>query len=275
MILVHGVIRSLAVGMEGVVVAMDQIRTGGWEAEDTSLTTADSGWGTSEDEESAKTTGETVSTEGKTAPAGKPEVLGTVDVGMENERIETPENAELEVETPAQPIGLSVPEEIIEEEVEEEAGAIVASVEAEAEREQVAARGGEDVISTRLERGVDLREEKLVSALSQLLQSSNEIEAAALISLDGLMIASALPNSVEEDRVAAMSAAILSLGERAASELGRGDLSQVFLEGDSGFIFMMSTGGKAVLTALARNTAKLGLVFYDMKNAAKQIGEIL
>lgn len=239
---------------------MDQIRTGGWEADDLSSSTADPGWGAAEDEEAVRPD-DVISSEEASGQPPKTENLGTVDVAFDEYRIET-KGEEASSAEPVPPAGLSVPEGIIEEEVEEEAVPIL---------EQAA----ETVASATVSRGVDLREEKLVGALSQLLQGSNEIEAAALISLDGLMIASALPNSVEEDRVAAMSAAILSLGERAASELGRGDLSQVFLEGDIGYVFMMSTGGKAVLTALAKKTAKLGLIFYDMKNVAKAIGEIL
>lgn len=251
---------------------MDQIRTGGWEAEET-LSTADDGWGASEDEEEKSE--DVVSSEAPDEPSTESGGLGTIDAGLTDYRIETTEDLEPQLEAAAQPTGLSVPEEIIEEEVEEEAGETSVPSERASWEEEAAPSPLEEVVTSTVERRVDLREEKLVSALSQLLQSSNEIEAAALISLDGLMIASALPTAVEEDRVAAMSAAILSLGERAASELGRGDLSQVFLEGDSGYVFMMSTGGKAVLTALAKKTAKLGLVFYDMKNVAKSIGEIL
>jgi hypothetical protein len=61
-----------------------------------------------------------------------------------------------------------------------------------------------------------------------------EIEAAAVVSFDGLPMASALPAGMDEDRVAAMSAALLSLGERAAQGLGRGELSQVYIEGETG-----------------------------------------
>ncbi len=123
---------------------------------------------------------------------------------------------------------------------------------------------------------VDLtREESLTDALSDLLESSPELEAAMLVSLDGLPMASALPAGMEEDRVAAMSAAILGLGERASAELGRGELRQVFVEGKEGYVFLMSAGGKAVLTALAHHGVKIGLVFYDMKHAAQKIADIL
>lgn len=119
------------------------------------------------------------------------------------------------------------------------------------------------------------REERLAQALNQLMEDSQEIQAAALVSLDGFTMASALPEGMQEDRVGAMSAAILGLGERAAAELGRGQLSQVFIEGEGGYVLLIAAGGRAVLTCLADMDAKLGLVLYDMKAAAESIGEIL
>ena len=119
------------------------------------------------------------------------------------------------------------------------------------------------------------REERLVQALDELMEHSQDIQAAALVSLDGFTMASALPSGMQEDRVGAMSAAILGLGERAASELGRGSLSQVFIEGADGYVLLMAAGDRAVLTALADPAAKLGLVLYDMREASAQIGEIL
>ncbi len=119
------------------------------------------------------------------------------------------------------------------------------------------------------------REERLAAALNDLMDESQEIQAAALVSLDGFTMASALPEGMHEDRVGAMSAAILGLGERAAAELGRGQLSQVFIEGDDGYVMLIAAGGRAVLTCLADIEAKLGLVLYDMRAAADRIAEIL
>lgn len=104
---------------------------------------------------------------------------------------------------------------------------------------------------------------------------SQDVEAAALVSLDGFIMASALSTGMHEDRVGAMSAAILGLGERAAIELGRGKLSQVFIEGDAGYVLLMAAGDRAALTVLARPDAKLGLLLYDMRNTAGAIAEIL
>lgn len=105
--------------------------------------------------------------------------------------------------------------------------------------------------------------------------SSPDIEASAIVSVDGLTIASALPQDVEEDRVAAMSAAMLSLGERIVSELGRGNLDQVLIKGSSGYVIVMAVAKDAVLAALARENAKLGLILLDMHRATEAISKVL
>lgn len=119
------------------------------------------------------------------------------------------------------------------------------------------------------------REERLAAALDDLMAESPDIQAAALVSMDGFTMASALPQGMQEDRVGAMSAAILGLGERAAAELGRGHLTQVFIEGADGYVVLIAAGGRAVLTTLAHADAKLGLVLYDMKATADSIAGIL
>jgi predicted regulator of Ras-like GTPase activity (Roadblock/LC7/MglB family) len=118
------------------------------------------------------------------------------------------------------------------------------------------------------------RTEMMVDRLRDL-QRTEGVEASAVVSVDGLIIASALPSGVEEDRVSAMSAAMLSLGERIASELGRGVLSQVYIRGDSGFVILMSAGEEAVLTTLADEEARLGLVFLEMRRAADDLAKLV
>ncbi|MBU7018686.1 MAG: roadblock/LC7 domain-containing protein [Theionarchaea archaeon] len=117
--------------------------------------------------------------------------------------------------------------------------------------------------------------QELTDLLKDLEGTTPDIEASAVVSVDGLMIASALPQDVEEDRVAAMSAAMLSLGERTASELARGGLSEVYVKGENGYVVLMASGENAVLTALARKDAKLGLVFLDMKRTAEEVANVV
>src|SRR3972149_2244827 len=111
------------------------------------------------------------------------------------------------------------------------------------------------------------RTDQMITRLRDLAASSPDVEASAVVSVDGLTtasalpprvdeargapvvtvegltMASALPPQVEEDRVAAMSAAMLSLGERIANELGRGNLDQVYIKGENGYGVLMSVGG--------------------------------
>jgi predicted regulator of Ras-like GTPase activity (Roadblock/LC7/MglB family) len=115
----------------------------------------------------------------------------------------------------------------------------------------------------------------MIQRLKDLRASSPDVEASAVVSVDGLTMASALPSNVEEDRVAAMSAAMLSLGERIATELGRGTLDQVYIRGATGFVVLMSVGEEAVLTVLAREQAKLGLLFLDMRRATEDLSTLL
>lgn len=117
--------------------------------------------------------------------------------------------------------------------------------------------------------------DRLAAVLDTFLEVSAEAEAAAVVSGDGLPMASALPPHVEEDRLAAMSAALLTLGERAAEGLGRGDLGQVFIEGSEGYVVLMAAGPHAVLVVITSKRSKIGLALFEMRRAAAQISDVM
>jgi hypothetical protein len=119
------------------------------------------------------------------------------------------------------------------------------------------------------------RSGRLDRILTELVGQVPEIEAASVVSFDGLAMASALPPVMDEDRVAAMSAALLSLGERAAEGLGRGELSQVYVEGEGGTVFLVSAEDEAVLVAVAAKGAKVGLMLFEVRRAAAAVGAAL
>lgn len=119
------------------------------------------------------------------------------------------------------------------------------------------------------------RTEMMVDRLRDLQAGTPDIEASAVVSVDGLIMASSLPAGVDEDRISAMSAAMLSLGDRIASELARGQLEQVYIKGTVGIIVLLAVGEDAVLTVLARAQARLGLIFLDMKRAAEDLERLL
>ncbi|MCY4064586.1 MAG: roadblock/LC7 domain-containing protein [Chloroflexi bacterium] len=119
------------------------------------------------------------------------------------------------------------------------------------------------------------REELIERHLIDLESLTPELEGTAVISVEGLMIASRLPNGLTDDLVASMSAAMLALGERIAHDLQRGELSQVFIRGEVGYVLLIAVNENAVLTALASEEAKLGLLFLDMKRAASELRQLV
>lgn len=119
------------------------------------------------------------------------------------------------------------------------------------------------------------RGEQIAQALDAFLQGCSDVEGAAVVSVDGLPMASALPMHVEEDRLAAMAAAMLSLGEKASEGLSRGRLQELHLEGAAGTIHLMSAGPQAVFCAICRDGAKTGLVLFEMTSAAEKIAAAL
>jgi predicted regulator of Ras-like GTPase activity (Roadblock/LC7/MglB family) len=119
------------------------------------------------------------------------------------------------------------------------------------------------------------KEESLDDILKNLLASVSEIKGAAVVSVEGLPIASALPRDYDETRIAAMTAAILSLGERAAQELDKGEMEQIYIRGKDGYLLVMSAGANAVLTVSTTKDIKLGLVFLECKRVCDRISKLI
>lgn len=119
------------------------------------------------------------------------------------------------------------------------------------------------------------RAEQMSQILRTLVSNTPDVEAAAVVSVDGLVVSSVLPAGVDEDRVAAMAAALLSLGDRTSQELGRDALEQVYVKGKNGYVILIQTSPETVLEAIAGPSAKLGMVLLDMKRAAQEIARIL
>jgi predicted regulator of Ras-like GTPase activity (Roadblock/LC7/MglB family) len=111
--------------------------------------------------------------------------------------------------------------------------------------------------------------------LRDLQNASPAVEASALISEDGLMLASALPQHIDESRVAGVSATLSTLGQRAARELERGDVEEVLVRGKQGYAVMIAASAGTVLLALASRDAKLGLIFLDMRRAVEDLRKVV
>ena len=115
----------------------------------------------------------------------------------------------------------------------------------------------------------------LQDLLQRFVSSTPDIQGAALVSPDGLPISSILSTEMDEERTAAMSAAILSLGERIGQELARGLVERIFVEGEKGYSILVSCGTEAVLLVLAGKAAKQGLLFLETKRVVAEIKPLL
>ncbi len=119
------------------------------------------------------------------------------------------------------------------------------------------------------------RVEALNTILRRLQSNSPGIEGSALISEDGLLLASSLSADMEEARVAGMTATLLNLGGRASDELGRGNLEEVIVRGDRGYAVVINAGYGTLLLAITNESSKLGLVFFDMREAVAALRKVL
>lgn len=122
---------------------------------------------------------------------------------------------------------------------------------------------------------IGLNTERIEERLDALRAMSPELEAAALIGVEGLTIAASSAEEADDEVLAAMTAAMLALGERIASELGRGHLEQVLIKGEKGYVLLMGVDERAVLTALAGAEAKLGLLFLELRRAVEAVRPLI
>ncbi|MBW4518997.1 MAG: roadblock/LC7 domain-containing protein [Scytolyngbya sp. HA4215-MV1] len=117
--------------------------------------------------------------------------------------------------------------------------------------------------------------EKLSSVLQNFVSSTSDVEGAAIVTPDGLPLATSLPKAIDEERTAAMSAAMLSLGERISAEFNRGDVDRIFVEGNKGYGILTSCGTDAVFLVLANQAAKQGLLMLEIKRTLGELKLIL
>lgn len=115
----------------------------------------------------------------------------------------------------------------------------------------------------------------LQDELQNFVSGTSDIQGAALVSPDGLALASVLPGGMDEERTAAMSASMLSLGERIGRELVRGNVERIVVEGEKGYGVLVACGSDAVLLVLAGAGVKQGLLFLEVKRAVARISPLL
>ncbi|TQV69887.1 hypothetical protein FKG94_22300 [Exilibacterium tricleocarpae] len=112
---------------------------------------------------------------------------------------------------------------------------------------------------------------RIVSILKLLNTKSDDMEASALISRDGICIAADLRQGVNSDRLAAMCATLLGLADTAVKELERGALQQVLLYGSEGILLLIQVGKDHVLALEAKPSINVGMILLDARKTAKML----
>ena len=127
--------------------------------------------------------------------------------------------------------------------------------------------------------GTSLYNEEADKQLRPILRALNsispEIEATAVMSRDGLSVASVLGEGVDPDRLGAMCAALLGLADTTARELNRGTLLQVLIHGTNGYMLITHVGENAVLAVASKPKTNLGMVFLEAKKTAQKIADVI
>lgn len=127
----------------------------------------------------------------------------------------------------------------------------------------------------------NLEEKKVINVsmlqdeLQNFVSAASDVQGAALVSPDGLALASVLPGGMDEERTAAMSASMLSLGERIGRELARGSIDRIVVEGEKGYGVLVGCSNDAVLLVLAGAGVKQGLLFLEVKRIVSKLAPLL
>jgi len=122
---------------------------------------------------------------------------------------------------------------------------------------------------------LELPVEQLDGTLQTLLASVPELKAATIVSTEGKPIASALPQGVDESRIANMMVPLLSLAEKAINEMKQGEFEQLYVKGKEGYLLVLPAGPNAVLSVSTTKDPRLGLIFLDCKRTCEKIAKLI
>ena len=117
------------------------------------------------------------------------------------------------------------------------------------------------------------KSEKITDILYEL-EKNSEVSNSALVTLKGQMMASALHKDVDEKAVAAMTAALTSVGARVADTLKTGKTGSIIISGADKLVVLQQLT-QAVLVAIAPADAKIGLIDFELNAALDKIKMVL
>ena len=117
------------------------------------------------------------------------------------------------------------------------------------------------------------KSERINEVLRGLRANSPEVIGACVVSADGFIVASVVPNEIDEDLIGGMAASLLGVGERIAADLMRANMEQVYVRSPKGYIIINAVGTEASLVLLVNREAKLGLIFLELKRTTVELAK--
>jgi predicted regulator of Ras-like GTPase activity (Roadblock/LC7/MglB family) len=119
--------------------------------------------------------------------------------------------------------------------------------------------------------------------LSRLIEASADFEGALVVSLDGLVFATAWASDspperaqvLDESDIGAVACRAFSQSAEATSLLERGDLDRLILVGSQGNMIITRAGEDSLCVALLKPEAKLGVASFEAKRISREVARVL
>ena len=117
-----------------------------------------------------------------------------------------------------------------------------------------------------------MSKKEILSSILKDVRSLGDVEGCAIVTRDGLLVASEL-GSVDAETFAAMSATMFGAAETAVTELSKGLVERVLVESGKAKMILCGAGSNSLLVVMVNSSANVGLVLVEMKKAAAKIEE--
>jgi predicted regulator of Ras-like GTPase activity (Roadblock/LC7/MglB family) len=116
-----------------------------------------------------------------------------------------------------------------------------------------------------------MSDDQLLYFLENLIDSVDGVRSAAVVSVEGLIAQAILEEGISDIKLAAMTATILSVGERVLAELKSGNLDVCILQGDERNFVVMEAGEDLILALCLDIDARMDTCFIEMRKVSEQI----
>jgi len=121
----------------------------------------------------------------------------------------------------------------------------------------------------------DQQRQTLEHALKALIDQTEIINAAVVLTVDGHLQAMAQKQNYPLERVAAMGSSFMSLGDTITAELSMGVCRNIISENEHGIIVFMHINDSMILVSMTTDTSALGLLLSHSRISTKKMQKML